>query len=301
MFTCDICPTSFKKSRLLRLHHRRRHVDRSEWTAKCEECGKVYADDEILTRHKETHSRKEIKLRCLVESCKKSFLRKCYLDKHIAHHHPEILSPNSRENVQKSFEKKCYSCEEPGCVASFGKHHLLTQHSFVHTQIPPFSCSHCDKKFLTLNAKKRHEKVHQGYACKHCDEVSQNWSAHLAHAQSHKEIRKKEFACTTCEKLFSSRSRLNQHTVVHAEVRPVFRCSQCTRTFTKKFALNKHISVFHDGARLFKCHIQNCGKSYAHCHSLKKHIDVFHQPNKSIAKVFSSARPIFHSTYMPTS
>ncbi|XP_039274340.2 transcription factor IIIA-like [Styela clava] len=279
MVQCEICEKEFEKNRHLRLHYARNHVDKSQWSSKCSICDKVYADEEILKRHMKNHEKRKTKVMCPVDICGKSFFRRSFLDKHILASHPESLSKETFAKMQAEINnnnkvtKKEYRCTEPGCNSSFEKHHLLTQHSYVHTNILPFQCKQCDKRFLTQNHKNRHEKIHNGYPCKNCDAVLSNWTLLLTHvARQHR----KEFKCKDCDKVFFEKYRLLSHEKTHGKNRQVYQCSGCDRNFTKKHAMTKHFKIFHEGVKEFVCPIKDCHKAYAHKQTLKKHVTKAH-------------------------
>lgn len=279
MVKCEKCGKGFEKNRHLRLHFARNHVDKALWKSKCSKCNKVYADEEILQRHMKNHERNKTKVSCPVDSCDKSFFRQSFLNKHIIASHPECIpqhvSTETCEEINNNREskRKQYKCTEAGCDSSFGKHHLLTQHSFVHTNIPPFQCGQCEKRFMTLNHKNRHEKVHNGYPCTSCDAVMTTWTSLLTHvARQHK----KEYKCKNCDKIFFTPSRLKAHEVLHREERQVYQCSECERNFTKKHAMNKHMKIFHNGIKQHTCPVEGCDKTYAHKRTLKNHISKIH-------------------------
>ena len=263
MFECNKCDKKFERSRHLRLHFARHHIDPDLWTDQCDVCGKKYADAEILLRHKATHASEKIK--CLNEDCKKTFSSTTSMQQH--HRSFHLLG---RVRVLK---KKEYSCAIEGCEKSFSKHHLLKQHSYEHTGIPPFKCGTCNKRFLTQTHCNRHIKTHAGYKCDKCDEVCVTWSALRSHvSKAHPKL----YKCEKCEREYKSLYQLKKHEETHQDKRLVYKCNQCDRSYTKKSNLKSHVDVFHLGLKSHSCDI--CHKPYAHKHSLIKHLKT-HQPD----------------------
>ena len=256
---CEFCGKSYNKSRHLRLHIARQHSDRRDW--KCNICNKSYADSEILERHRKSHF---LQIICPDEDCGVHFSSVSAMHKHRRQFHQKEAMPK---------KKKEYACSE--CDFSCTKHHLLTQHMFLHTGILPFKCCKCDKAFSTLAHRNRHEKVHEGYSCSQCSEKFETWSKLRAHVSN---FHSRVYKCSKCDKEFKLACRLKEHSKIHESERIVFKCKECDRTFVKKSNLNVHIKSFHLKEKQFKCEIESCGKAFAYKHSLKKHSKV-HEPN----------------------
>jgi len=76
----------------------------------------------------------------------------------------------------------------------------------------------------------------------------------------------KEFQCTICDKRFSQKCHMNDHTIIHTEQKR-FECSFCRKRFGFKSVLNIHTRI-HTGEKPFQCTI--CHKRFGH----KKYLDV---------------------------
>ena len=266
-FKCDICEKSYTRKRHLRLHTARKHTDKSKWKDQCEICGKIYADAEILERHKSSHL---VKIVCPDDQCQVTFTSVSAMHKHRRTFHLETTYEQKKSEERR--KSKNYNCKE--CGASFGKHHLLTQHLYVHTGVLPFNCSKCDKAFMTLAHRNRHEKVHDGYKCTQCSETFETWSKLRVHVKTaHPRI----YKCSDCDKTFKMACRLKEHAAVHLTERRVFKCKECDRTFVRKSNLKTHVFSQHRDEKRFICEVESCGKGFAHKHSLKKHA-VIHEP-----------------------
>ncbi|XP_078495464.1 transcription factor IIIA [Ciona intestinalis] len=265
MHTCSACPKQYKKQRHLRLHFARKHTNKDDWSHKCTECGKVFADQEILQRHKLSHD-ETYKAVCQIGDCRKEYKSTSALSKH------KPTGPCINKHQQKENRKK-YCCEVSDCDAKFSKHHLLKQHSYQHTAVPPFPCSKCDKRFLTLSHKVRHEKIHNGYSCKMCSINCSTWSLLRRHiAAEHKEVNK----CDECGLSFKQPSQLKQHLQVHSEKRQVFKCTKCEKTYVNKYNFKMHFKIVHLNEKKFQCSHGGCNKIFAYKKSLKTH-EIIHQ------------------------
>lgn len=54
-------------------------------------------------------------------------------------------------------------------------------------------------------------------------------------------LKVKQFICNKCLKVFSKKSILLRHSLVHNRSAAAFRCTQCFRAFTQNVALKKHL------------------------------------------------------------
>eukprot|EP00095_Tigriopus_kingsejongensis_P012359 maker-scaffold1562_size35716-snap-gene-0.4 protein:Tk12359 transcript:maker-scaffold1562_size35716-snap-gene-0.4-mRNA-1 annotation:"zinc finger protein 778-like" len=80
----------------------------------------------------------------------------------------------------------------------------------------------------------------------------------------------RQHACQYCEKLFKTRSNLNQHVRTHLGA--IFRCEECDKAFTES-GYRYHL-LTHRQEKPFICHV--CAKSFVQNKLLKKHIASCH-------------------------
>lgn len=93
--------------------------------------------------------------------------------------------------------------------------------------------------------------------------------------------RDRRFACTFCNKCFSSSRSLETHMRVHTGERP-YSCAQCGKRFTQSGHLKTHQSV-HTGERPFAC--EHCGKRFAAKQNLRIHQQKYHGAERTAAPV----------------
>ncbi|XP_068226668.1 zinc finger protein PLAG1-like isoform X1 [Palaemon carinicauda] len=108
-----------------------------------------------------------------------------------------------------------------------------------------YSCSVCQKVFLSPGKLKQHSYSHTG---------------------------ERPFSCTFCHKAFSSRFKLVRHQLIHTTERQ-HQCPLCNRSFHRKDHLKNHIQI-HDPNKQFKCERPDCGKEYNSYMSYRKHCAV---------------------------
>ncbi|XP_066442097.1 zinc finger protein 850-like [Eleutherodactylus coqui] len=212
----------------------------------CSECGRHFAKEANLFRHKRSHSRP-----FFCGECGKSFTFKFRLLEHQRFHTGE----------------KPFSCLE--CGKSFMHRENLFKHQKIHNGDRPFSCDECSKSFSQKSYLLEHLKFHMGdkpYSCSECGKPFSKKSVLVKHLRLHTE--EKPLLCLECGKCFAKKSMLVKHQRSHTGRNPYI-CSECGKCFKKKSVLVDHQRT-HTGERPFPC--LECGKSFT-----KKSVLVAHQ------------------------
>ena len=253
-----------------------RHMRTHQVYCFCPVCKDGFKDEDSLSVHLLTHSTESDDLTC--QHCKKRFIAKEYLDKHILSYHEHqnkklsftektrTDSDKLLDNVGKPF--KCRKCHLSFSMLDDFTRHMLTHSSSHYTcklRKAPFQRqqayiehvrSHRESK-LHVNGEK---KLHQ---CSVCNKTFQN-AAHLAsHAQSHV----KDLTCYFCEDIFSSPSGLAKHLQTHINGKP-YHCVSCIKFFCNKGSLTRHL-IRHSWNTLFKCDV--CDKTFSDEVYMKDH------------------------------
>lgn len=228
-YNCPLCDYRTWHPPAVFLHITRMHLRRFAYN--CKHCKKGYNDVVMYKEHENSHVFKQ-KISCVVcqkefgytrylvahqkqfhtvftadpkmqnqcEICKKGFIAKRALDKHVAGAH------------KKTIDRYVHLCE--WCGKSFKDKHSLNAHTTYHTGNKPHKCSYCDKTFAKKGSLVMHERIHNGekpYVCHHCGKAFNQPTALKRHIRSH--TGEKPYACGKCGVSFTSKMSLNKHSI----------------------------------------------------------------------------------------
>jgi len=191
-FNCDLCKYRCIKKRGLQRHQSVVHGVRHP----CPFCERIYVSEIQLQIHMVTHT-KEKPFQCM--QCTRTFSSKGSLQ----HHTKNNPCPNKDKvrKVPKLVYRRTVQRTE-GDV----NNDLKSKDSF--------SCDLCDKHFPREFGLRVHQRTHG------IKVVS-------------------EYSCSYCLRIFSSSSALSRHSVTHTGVK-AFQCRTCERSFTRKDILQNH-------------------------------------------------------------
>ncbi|XP_077137491.1 uncharacterized protein LOC143803032 isoform X1 [Ranitomeya variabilis] len=162
-----------------------------------------------------------------------------------------VLSPDSQQLVEQN----------KGLVRD-------VQQKRAQTWEKPFTCTECNKLFITKAGLISHVKTHiekKPYSCPECWKCFKWKSALISHSQIHS--REKSYSCPQCGKCFSWKSAFDRHKRIHRQEKP-YSCSQCDTCFTHKSLLVKHQKT-HTRAKSFTC--SESGRHFGPRSSLAEH------------------------------
>ncbi|XP_077109910.1 oocyte zinc finger protein XlCOF8.4-like [Ranitomeya variabilis] len=188
----------------------------------CSECGKCFAVQSKLIKHKRSHTG-EKPFAC--EEC-----GKCFTERSILLRHQTIHTG-----------AKPFSC--PECGKCFNQKSCLVTHQRIHTGTKPFACSECGKSYAAKSNLAKHQWVHAGlkpFSCSECGKLFIYKASLVTHLRIHTGV--KPFSCSECGKRFIQNSALVRHQKIHTEQK-VFSCPECEKCFTKKSSLHNHQKI----------------------------------------------------------
>ena len=134
-------------------------------------------------------------------------------------------------------------------------------------------CATCGKQFRTWRALDGHVNSHTGarpYACTHCD---RRFSSRPALRQ-HEGIHFNKWACELCAKVYSTEPALSTHrSYVHFPERlKTITCPVCGKEFLGQKRYNKHLLTHTSSSGRFSCPEEGCSSTFKSRNALNVHI-----------------------------
>ncbi|XP_037816606.1 gastrula zinc finger protein XlCGF57.1-like [Lucilia sericata] len=250
-------------------------------TKVCLHCNKVFAKQNLLTKHLSVHDPDN---EFVCDVCNYRFSSERKLKTHVT---------NKHTGVEISLAGGPYPC--PDCPMIFQQTRALAAHSVMHSErdfkcqvcdlslktmaavtrhmnckhpdVLPYKCNICDKAFPVENHLNDHINEHMGYKkhkCDLCEKSFPNTTALKDHVRVH--TGESPFLCPHCGKAFKTGNVLRQHLQRHGEKK--FHCPECPMKFYVKVNLTKHMSS-HTKLKPHVCDI--CGSAFTRQDSLKAH------------------------------
>ena len=129
-------------------------------------------------------------------------------------------------------------CPVKSCDDRFSSQASITQHMAKNHPNYKFKCSYCDKEFVTLNGKYKHEGMHDVklHICEYCQKSFQFKQGLTLHWHLH--TKRDCIPCLSCPKKFASQHQMDQHRHIHENNK--FSCDQCSHTTNTQAHLNQH-------------------------------------------------------------
>lgn len=128
------------------------------------------------------------------------------------------------------------------------------------------------------------------HACQYCEKLFKTRSNLNQHVRTHLGA---IFKCDKCDKNFTE-SGYRYHLLTHRQEKP-FSCHICAKSFVQNKLLQKHISSCHSEVRKFSC--QHCPSSFKRKDHLSRHISDLHDSKEKLFKCkFDECIAKFNST-----
>ena len=255
---------------------KKKSIGKSQCSAQCDICGKVFKSSGNMIRHRYIHSKFK-PFQCNV--CGKGFISKYFATfcKHKVLLQKESKSfvcaicgkilrnrellRNHMKKVHETIRYQCLICNEAFthhsdfythlathslndhealkcnlCDEYFSDSASLISHLFEHHK--KITCDICGKKFLTVSTFKVHKKFHlEQFPCQVCNRVLRTANKLKQHMNRH--TGEKPYECEVCHMMLSSVSALRNHQRrVHRKAG--VKCLICGKAFKTPFAKNSH-------------------------------------------------------------
>lgn len=188
----------------------------------------------------------------ICDLCDKHFKLKMGLVKHMQSIHLPKISKTPR-NSAKSLNKlsmhvdsvhkdQDYSCTQ--CEKSFLSKKTLKNHEKKHTEIRKYDCTTCQKSFSIASSLKSHLDTHSdtSYICPECGLKLNTKRTLRQHMLNHSDF--KPFKCNICGKEFKRSKSFKAHLMIHSDLRH-YSCMWCDKTFKSGANFRKHKKEVH--------------------------------------------------------
>uniref|UniRef100_A0A8C5MDV0 C2H2-type domain-containing protein n=1 Tax=Leptobrachium leishanense TaxID=445787 RepID=A0A8C5MDV0_9ANUR len=176
------------------------------------------------------------------------------------------ISEKKGQAKSKTISARTFSCSV--CQKTFISNADLIKHQRTHTGEKPFSCMVCGKRFSDKSNLLKHRKFHTREGPFVCPECGKHFS-YRSDLATHQRIHtgEKPFTCSECGKCFYQNSHLAEHQKIHRGDKP-FSCAECGKCFTRSSHLAQH-QMIHTGEKPFSC--SECRKRFNDKSNLLKH------------------------------
>lgn len=256
----------------------------------------------MLSVFKNTNANSK-KFICTYPNCKKFYLRKEHLKRHINSFHkivkyvceyPDCGKTFFYDGLQKhirSFHRnKTFDCQYSDCTKKYTTKHQLEAHTNAVHKKTLYHCDirNCERTFAYKSDLGKHIRKHRApelvnrFPCSHpdCDnEVFSTKRELFLHTEISHNDRSFECEFKDCKKWYATKQILANHVRIDHE-KHRFYCPflNCDTTFCYKSGLDRHLIDLHNIT--YDCGYQDCKKTYTSNACLKRHTREHHTHGK---------------------
>ncbi|XP_071549955.1 uncharacterized protein [Panulirus ornatus] len=264
-YRCLMCDRGFKRKNALSKHMRIFHPDESN-NVYCS-CGKVYASQELLEKHRECSGNHRL---FVCPECGAFYRTESSLKSHMMLHNESKGSASS-----SSWPFTCHTCSEKLSSQASLSNHIINSHS-----TGDFQCHHCDKicktrQLLSQHCLRKHKTGNKEFPCSVCNKVFHISKDLRRHMQSHNP--EGLLQCPACHAKFKTYSTLQSHMKIHSQGKP-YDCVICLLPCATIENLKSHLFSHHnieagdDFAQNWNRRCPLCGQIFLRRSSLALHI-----------------------------
>lgn len=164
----------------------------------------------------------------------------------------KILTHHKAQHPGKPRPLSPYQCEICGSFAT--RVCDLRRHMLSHTDIRPFKCNNCEKKYHTKRELVAHQRRHvpkserdDKFKCDLCGKRYVSRSSLTNHKRFQHANDRKDHLCTFCGLKFVCEQSLVKHQTIHEGEAPrAHKCDECGRYFDKLKYFNHHRKIRHN-------------------------------------------------------
>lgn len=253
---CHLCDMRFHNDLYLKCHVRSVHRKRIT----CDHCDAEFSSYILLFQHKSVIHQDKL-FPCVL--CKKSFLSKQKLAKHMRLFHPD-----------KEATFVCDYCQKSFITERILSYHIDEFHEHGSKDFDkPFACPEefCQKRFRLESSAAQHATFHVPHTRYYSKRKTKKVNEVVSHTEG-TELRDAELSpCPSCGKMFSAQ-RMNSHT---ARCQSLFKCNECDKSYATEFYLSMHHITKHLKIKV-ACPVEGCGKLLIKT-TLQAHIKCVHE------------------------
>jgi len=234
MRKCHLCDKRFLDDVGQEIHMERDHAD----NFKCELCDKVLSTRQAWKQHQMTH-RADSQKPFVCKQCHKGFGYNFQLKTHMSNIHG-VGPPKEKRDEDKS-PKMCELCGMSYRCKSSLRLHMFEKHGDDKVR-----CGQCEMTFNhPVTLQKHVRKKHTATLCPECGEEVAAGKLRQHMLSRHTPDSQKPYQCKWCNKGFSAKLPMIEHTYIHTGERP-YNCSFCSRTFNNLSNRTKHLKQSHN-------------------------------------------------------